>query len=509
MRKDWFAIFIMALGLGAVSCKNSPSRPNPKELQVQLSGEPASLDPSLAEEGLSFKILINMMDGLLGYDGGGKLTNRLAESYEISKDRKTYSFKLKPGQTWSDGVPITGGQIQFAIERALRPETGSKLSGFLKAIEKMEADDLSIRFILKKPSYSFLQVLTLPVTFPLRKDILELNQGRWDPLRGKKMATSGFYKIESYEADQKLVLVSTHPESPAPTRVVLRFIADEATGAALFEQGKLDVLSRIPSYDHKKYEKNPRFRVEPFLATYFLGFNIHESPFSDREFRKAVAGAIKKAEIVKALGSKEFPASSWIPRGMEGFEAYRQNGEGLDPRFAEALKNVKNLKYSEPVLVGFDTSGRNSLVMEKIQADLKSQLGWNVVLDNTDWKTYIQSLYRDPAPIFRFGWFTPMMDPLIFLSAFTTGDPLTFTKYSNPKYDRLVEEIEFLEPGPSRDKKIKAAQKIIVEDEALVVPIYHYVSTQVVGERVETYPVNFFGNTRFEEVRLKTQVSAQ
>ncbi len=285
--------------------------------------------------------------------------------------------------------------------------------------------------------------------------------------------------------------------------MILRFIADEATGSSLFEQGKLDVLSRIPAYDHKKYEKHGSYRVVPFMATYFLGFNVKKAPFKDRLFRQAVAGSIKKSELVKALASGETPASSWIPKGLEGFEPYRENELGLDPRFTDAVKKVKDLKYSSPIEAGFDSSGRNSMVMEKIQADLKAQLGWKVVLNNTDWKTFMQTVYRDPAPLFRFGWSSPMMDPLIFLSSFTTNDPFTFTNYSNPVFDRLVEEIQALKPGGDRDRKILAAQKILVEEEALVVPIYHYVSTQVIGPRIEKYPVSPFGHTRFEEVRMK------
>jgi oligopeptide transport system substrate-binding protein len=503
MRRVVASFLALGLSLFVFACQKTATRPDPRQLMVQLSGEPASLDPTLVEEGLSFRILINLMDGLLGYDGEGNLTSRLAESYEISKDQKTYSFKIKPDSKWSDGVLVTGAQIQFAIERALNPKSGSKLSGFLRIIDKMESDQNSIRFILKKPSYSFLQVLTLPITYPLRKEVLDANQGKWDPLRGKNVPTNGFYKIESYEPEQKLVLISTQPQSSAPQKVVLRFIADEATGSHLFEQGQLDVLSRIPAYDHKKYEKADAYRVVPFLATYFLGFNLKKNPFQDRTFRQAVAGSIKKSELVQALGSGEVPARSWIPKGLEGFEPYQENEQGLDPRFAEVAQKVKRQNYKKTVVAGFDSSGRNALVMEKIQADLKSQLGWKVVLNNTDWKTFIQSVYRDPAPLFRFGWSSPMMDPLIFLTSFTTNDPFTFTHYSNPRFDQLVEEIQALKPGRIRDQKILKAQKILVEEETLIVPLYHYVSTQVVGPRIETYRVNPFGHTRYEEVRLK------
>ncbi len=209
MRRIFLIRTTVSIAIGLVlslsACQKSPSKPDAQELLVQLSGEPASLDPTLAEEGLSFRVLINIMDGLMGYDGEGNLTSRLAESYEVSKDLKVYQFKIRPDAKWSDGAAVTGSQIQFAIERAMHPKSGSKLSGFLKIIDKIESAQHSIQISLKKPSHSFLQVLTLPITFPLRKDVLDANGGKWDPLRGKNVPTNGFYKIGTYEPDQKLI----------------------------------------------------------------------------------------------------------------------------------------------------------------------------------------------------------------------------------------------------------------------------------------------------------------
>lgn len=504
--KSSFLIVLMSLVIAVVSsCSRTPKH-NPGELRIQISSEPVTLDPSLVEDGLGFRVLVNIMDGLMSFTNSGKITNGLAESFSISKDQRMYQFKLKSDRVWSDGTAVTAEQFIYAIQRALNPKTGSKLSSLLygilgardfakgksKTLKGVYGKGSEITFLLEKPDPLFLQYLTLPVTYPLREDILKKSQGKWDPLRDKNIPTVGSYRIEKYQRDQSITLLARPGLSPeSPQKILVRVIQDESTGASLFEKNEIDVLSRIPGYDLKKYQSLSGYKVSPFLATFFIGFNLKKPPFNQKEFRQAVAGSIHKKELVSALATGEMPASSWIPKGLEGSYDFISTVEDLDPRFANAVQKVKAQNYKGKIIMGFDTSGRNSLVMEKIQADLKKNLGWDVELKNSDWKTHVRSIYTDPVSIYRFGWSSPILDPLIFLSPFTTGDPFTFTQTSNAQYDDWVTA-----------RKISQAQKFIVEDETFVIPIYHYVTTQVLGPRIKKYEVNPMGHTRWAEVSL-------
>src|SRR5690606_8298500 len=154
----------------------------------------------------------------------------------------------------------------------------------------------------------------------------------------------------------------------------------------------------------------------------------------------------------KVLGTGEVPASSWIPRGQEGYFEFRGDEKGRDRMFADALEKGKNLDWEGEIRIAFDSSGRNSTIVEKVQSDLKAAYGWNVKLVNQEWKTYVRNLYSDPEMIFRFGWSSPMLDPAIHLLPFTTNDPFTFTNYSNPKYDRLIGEIVSMKPSQERSR---------------------------------------------------------
>ena len=96
-----------------------------------------------------------------------------------------------------------------------------------------------------------------------------------------------------------------------------------------------------------------------------------------------------------------------------------------------------------------------------------------------------------------------MIDPAVHLLAFTTKDPFSFSDYSNPKYDALVAQIVGMKPSQARARLIADAQKILLEEDVIVVPIYHYVSTFALGARVAKYGMNPLGYTRFEEVELR------
>lgn len=499
-------LLLLCVFLG--SCTPKSNDGGSRRLSLHLTSEPVTLDPSQVEDGLGFRLISNLMEGLMGFNGRGELVKRLAESVEVSADLRTYRFKLRSGAQWSDGAPVEIAQFRTAIERALLPKTGSKLSGFLKwiegaqefsegkvrAVSGIETKGQEITFRLRKPISFFDQVMALPMTYPLRKEVLEANQGKWDPLRGKNVPTNGSYRIRSSTPDQEIFLEAARslPEK-APKEIRLRVVSDEATSSTLFEQGTLDVLGRIPVLDQKRLAEKGRVLSAPFQATSFLAFNLKKKPFDQVEYRQALSSAIRRAELVKVLGTGEEPASSWIPKGAEGYYPFVGDGVPVVPAS----------KWKGEIRLAFDSGARNALGMEKVQSDLKTALGWDVRLKNLDWKAHVSALYSDPEMVFRFGWSSPMQDPAVFFLPFLTGDSFAFTHYANPTYDRLVEEIFAMKPSKEREAKMIEAQKILVEKDAVVVPLYHYVSTYAVGPRILKYEMNPLGVTLFEEVEMK------
>lgn len=512
----WAILALAGLGaVGATSCTRSGDATAQPALRVQIATEPASLDPTLAEDGASLAVLGNTMEGLVGYDGGGALVLQLADSFQVSPDGLRYEFVLRKEARWSDGAPVAAADFVTAIRRALTAKNGSRLAGMLFPIRgardffagRGKPDALGVReeegkvvIELSEPTPYFTQVLALPIALPLRRDVLDRNADRWPD----SAPSTGPYRLAKREPDRMLLLAS-NPQywagSVEIAEVELRIVNDEAAALNLFEQGRLDVLTRVGAADLPRLRQRPGvIQTSPFLATYYLSFNFRKPPFSDRTWRQAVAGSIRREEIVEALDSGELPARSWVPPRLEGHIPYTDPA----PFFAAAVAGAKKKGAPAAALTAlYDSSARNTLVMEKVQADLKQALGLKTSLSNLDWKSYLKSVHTDPPPLFRLGILSPILDPIQILEVFTTGSPFNYLKWSDPGYDRLVREIGAMKPGPAREAKIREAQAILVDREAIVVPVYHYVQNHAVGPRVQGFRASPFGVIRFNELKAR------
>ena len=516
----WIVCALGALGaLGAligVGCTQTPSSSSiEKSLRFQLVNEPLSLDPTFAEDGVALEVLTNTSDGLVGYDGSGQLQNRLAESYRISTDGKTYRFVLRSSGRWSDGRPIKAQDFVTAFRRALSPHSLSKLAPLFYPIRgarlyqqnKIPEQELGVReeegtlvIELEYPAPYFIQALTLPPSFPLRQDILSKHQGNW-PESGP---VTGPYQVVTHSLDQKLILERNpyyYGEQPKIARVEMIIIGDESTGLNLFENGRLDLLTRVPYLDLRRLKEAGKILSTPILTTYYLSFNCRRPPFNDLKWRRAFAGAIRRNEIAALLDPSLTPAWSWIPPGLEGSLAYQDPSLIFEDSMAWVRKNHQ--AQTQPVTASFDTGIRNSKILEKVQYDIQQRLGVSLQLTHLDWKTYLRSLQVDPPSLFRLGWMAAFKDPISHLKVFTKNEANNYSGCFNMRYDQLVSEIEKMKPGMKRAQKIKVAQKILLEEMAAVVPIYHYIQNTGVSSRIKGFRMNPFGLILFKELDLE------
>lgn len=237
------------------------------------------MDPSLAEDGVSLKILGNTAEGLVGYDGNGQLTPRLASQWKVSSDGLRYEFLIRDQAFWSDGVALKAEDFKVGIERTLHPKTAAKLGELLSAIASVAApDDKKLVITLKKRIPYFIQVLSLPVASPQRRDILDKNSGRWPLLAPSASA----YFIAERKPDQYWLLKKNpyYPlEKGSPAQVRLVQVAEEGSALALFEQNQLDLLGRVPPLEQSALQKKGLLSIKPFWATFYLGFNTRKKTF--------------------------------------------------------------------------------------------------------------------------------------------------------------------------------------------------------------------------------------
>lgn len=487
----------------------------PNEIRIHLAASPGSLDPAIADDDYASKVLGNTMDGLFGYDTKGKLENRLAEKMVSKSGGLRYEAKLRKGATWSDGSPITADQFVAGIRRSLDPKTGSKIASLLFVLKGakefyggkgpaegvgVSAKGDSVAFDLVKPIPYFAHLLTLSQAAPVRADVLAANGGKWPAIA----PATGPYRIVSYQPDQDLRL-EPNPRywnaKPGALPVVLRIVPDESTAVSLFESGMLDVVGRIPPYDLKRFRDKGLVRSFPQAATYFLSFNAKKPPFDSAAARRAISGAVDRAGTVTLLDSAHLPANGWIPPTLEGY----LKGDAMAKKLAaDAVKNSVALKnFKGPITAAYSTNAVNGVVMERLQNDVEKKIGVKIGLSTMDWKAYVTAIRTDTPAIYRFQRGAAFMDPIWHLASFTSEDPNNPTGWKNAEYDRLVDRIASTPSGPARVKLIAQAEKILVEDEAIVVPVYYPMVSHLVAARVDGFVMDPLNGIPFAQIRLK------
>ena len=290
-----------------------PLQGSASELHLGNGQEPKSLDPALATGITEINVINNLFEGLTTlhpYD----LTPLpgLAESWQISADQKTYTFKIRKNAKWTDGSPITAKDFVWAWRRVVNPETASEFAFQLfhlknaRKINRGEEKDLSklgvqatdkrtLKVFLERPTPFFLQLTAFATLMPVPRHVIEqkINIPWTDPGR---MVSSGPYKLADWKMHQHIKVERNPHYYKKPMGADSAFFypyEQETTEENLFRQGKLHLTYRVPSgkgsYYQKKYKKRPYnpYKADPYLGTYFYRINTTKKPLDNKDVRKA------------------------------------------------------------------------------------------------------------------------------------------------------------------------------------------------------------------------------
>ncbi|HEY4485373.1 MAG TPA: peptide ABC transporter substrate-binding protein [Nitrospiria bacterium] len=481
--------------LGGLLIEGTGPGPAPgRAFRMTLSNEPPTLDWTLATDSVSITVLNNLMEGLTEYDGQLRPRPAIANSWEVSSDGRVYRFHLREDALWSDGVRVTAADFEYSWKRLLDPETGAEYAYFLYDLEGAEdynsgrlkdpsavgvraLDDSTLEVRLRKPIVFFPSIATFVVTFPLRRDVVEKYGDRWT--EPSHIVTNGPFLLSEWRHEYKLTLIPNpryYGPPPGMNRVTLFVINETTTALTLYETGDLE-LTPLPPEAIETFRGRPDYVSTPLLRGNYYGFNLKKAPFHDPRVRQAFSLAIDRRDLPRILKRGEIPSAYWIPPGMP----YHNPDIGLsfDPDRARRLLSEagypKGRGFPEVTAV-FNTGPDNSLVAEFLQAQWKQHLGIAIGLDNQEWKVYLKRLQNDTPPLFRLGWGADYPDPDTFMNLFTSTSGMNRTHWGNSDYDRLVSEAALERDPASRREKYDEAQRILLETDSVIIPLF--VSTQ-------------------------------
>ncbi|NDD92326.1 peptide ABC transporter substrate-binding protein [bacterium] len=293
--RQWiaFTLGVVLLGSSSVSWAAGSKE---STFTFRLQGEPETLDWNRAHTLSETYLLLNLMEGLVEVAPNLKLENRLAERFSISPDGRTYTFYLRKGVKWQDGVPLRAADFVYSWKRLLSPLTAASYAyllfdiqgakdfyeGKLKDFSKVgikAIDDRTFEVKLQRPMAHWIYIPTFWVTFPLREDVVAKHGASWTA--PGKMITLGPYTLESRELDSKIVLranANYWGKRGNVQKVIGQIVSDDQTALTLFETGNLDFMGEIPLLELSRVSSRPEFRVFPYLKTSYLGFNVSKFP---------------------------------------------------------------------------------------------------------------------------------------------------------------------------------------------------------------------------------------
>ncbi|MBU0584648.1 MAG: ABC transporter substrate-binding protein [Alphaproteobacteria bacterium] len=477
--------FLAAMVASALLAFAAPAHAQtpPNVLVVGQIAEPKSLDPHAVTAVNDFRILMNVYDGLVRYkDATLEVEPALAESWTISDDGTTYTFKLRDGVTFHDGSAFNAEAVKFNFDRMLDEnhpahDTGPfPLSFFFSSVETVTAvDNLTVEFKLKEPYAPFLSNLAYPTGLIVSPDAVTKNGKEF----GRNPAGTGAFKFAEWEANAKVVVTRNDDYwdgAPRLEAVIYRPITDANTRIAEMLSGGLDIMVEVPPDSLQQFRTDGQFVVQEQAGphVWFLILNTKEGPFANKAVRQAANYAINKTALVDNIlqGTAEVaagptpPAFAWAYN--EDLEPY-----AYDPDKAKAL--LKEAGYNGEPVTFYVTEGGSGMLDPiamgtAIQADLKA-VGMEVNIETYEWNTFLGKVnpgLEGKADMAEMAWMTNDPDTLPFLALRTEAMPdkggFNSGYYSNPKVDELLEAARRSTDQDERAKLYKEMQTVVQED---------------------------------------------
>ena len=455
----------------------------PNVIVVGQIAEPQSLDPHAVTAVNDFRILVNVYDGLVRFaDGSLEVEPSLAESWEISEDGLTYTFRLREGVTFHDGTPFDAEAVKFNFDRMLDEEhpfhdTGPfPLAFFFSAVEEVTAvDDTTVEFKLNEPFAPFLSNLAYPTGLMVSPAAVEASGKDF----GRNPVGTGAYKFGEWQGNQRVVVTRNEDYwdgAPAPEAIVFRPITDANTRVAEMLSGGLDIMVEVPPDSIGQFRDAPDFQVYEQAGphVWFLILNMKEGPFTEKAVRQAANYAIDKESLVTNVlqGTAEVAAGP-IPPAFAW--AYNEEVEPYpyDPDKAREL--LAEAGYDGEEITFYVTEGGSGMLDPvamgtAIQADLAA-VGMNVKIETYEWNTFLGQVnpgLEGKADMAEMAWMTNDPDTLPFLTlrteAFPSEGGFNSGYYSNPEVDALLNQARVSVESEERATLYQQLQEIVHED---------------------------------------------
>lgn len=501
-------------------------------LHVGNGSEPATLDPHLVDAYNDVRLVAALFEGLTVIDEKtATAVPAAAASWEHTPDGLVWTFHLRPGLQWSNGEPLVADDFIQAWQRCLSPKLASPYAYFLFPIKNAEAfnsraisdpaqlglaapDPRTIVITLEHPT-PYLPLLAANCAwYPVNPRVLNRLGGiasRDNPwLTPANFVGNGPFVLKEWTPNARLV-VARNPDfwDAAAVRlagIVFYPVENPDVEERNFRAGQLHLTSNLPLSKIAAYRAGDpgRLRVDPFIQTIFIRFNVTKPPFNDARVRRALSLAIDRDAIShRLLHDARAPAHHFVPPGLAGYTSTATVPHDV----AEARRLLAAAGYPDGHgLPAFEIQVRNDelqpKIIEAVQAMWASELGVHATIAQLELKTSIQNQRLLDYTVGANGWVADYPDPNAFLELFTSKSDVNWTGWGDPAYDRnLKEAAQTLDPA-ARFAAFQKAEAILL-DQAAVIPLVFGARTYLIDPTVHGWEPSTMGLYQYKKVYLK------
>ncbi|MCK5450649.1 MAG: peptide-binding protein [Candidatus Omnitrophica bacterium] len=418
------------------------------------------LIPFFADDTTSSSICEFIYNGLTKIDKDLKIVPDLAESWKVEEEGLRITFYLRHDVVWHDGEPFTAGDVYFTFKKILDPGTGCPYISNYSGIKDIEIiDDHTIRFYYSQPYAPALLKFGMGI-------IPEHLFGKITDIRGSVYAVkpigTGPYKFSIWKNAQYMVLAANpdyFEHMPRIKRYVYRVVPDQSVQFLELVSGDIDSMGLSP-YQFLYRSNTPEFkdRIEKYrylARSYtYIGYNLKDPLFKDKNVRRALSYAINKKEIIDAalLGLGDectgpfFKDTVYYDDAAERY-SYDMVKAALLLRQAgwSDVDNDGVLEKDGKKFVFRIVTNQGNQVREDVATIIQAQwakIGVKVDIQVLAWSAFLdQFINKKNFQAVILGWSLPV-DPDIYAvwhSDSSKEGGLNFVSYSNPEVDQLIE----------------------------------------------------------------------
>ena len=313
----------------AVADRARAAEPNPKRGGVLKWAGPAEVAHFDVHQGAFRFVLGQMYNNLVRFnpaDGLKTIIPDLAESWKISPDGKTYTFKLRDGVKFHDGTAFSSADVVATFSRIIFPPAGmaSIYKDQFAAVAKVEAiDRLNVRFVLKEPQPYFLELFTPSSMIVYSKKALDENN---QDLRKVIAPGTGAFMFKERKVAEKWVMVRNpsywDPEIPYLDGIELLHIPAWTDRGTAVLTGQADYSPNVSLETHaegiKRKDIVGTVRYPGEFNSYQVHINNERKPFNDPRVRRAINLAVSRQNLIKAFGTQEpIVLTRWMTHASE------------------------------------------------------------------------------------------------------------------------------------------------------------------------------------------------